>query len=413
MMKRTKLSELNKNLLKKLSRNLAFRPFLGADPEFFIANPRGKILNSDRFFPHKNKPKRVSLKEALDNSSAEGKIYFDGIQAEFGMSPVICRVYFIMAVKHILKEIQQDIGKNKIVLRPSVMVRKDILNKAHPDAKIFGCMPDYNAYTLTINTPPMNAEKHPFRYAGGHIHIGLIDTKYRPKPIYKRQAAILQNEAEHIRWVKALDLFVNLLTLPLDNSPSAKRRRSKYGKAGCFRPTPYGIEYRSLSCWWLKSPIFVSLVLGLAQFATAQIYNKNGYETILKILNISEEDVRGAINESDSVYAKKVWESSRALLSKIYGAMNPLYSPVTKTSPNAKIANLRPVTLLNYLIMEGTDGLIASEHPVDEWELHSRHTYMYHWGNSHSFCYGLRQRISNFMGVNEAIKYEAALMKSL
>ena len=412
-MKRIKLSELDTKLVKSISHGIPFSLYFGADPEFFVANPRGKILNSDQFFPHKSKPKIIDL-DSVGIWDSKGKLYFDGIQAEFGFDPVVCRVYFIMSIKNILNEVQRDIGINKIVLKPSVKVYKDILDNAHPEAKIFGCMPDYNAYTLSVNTPPMNAERHPYRYAGGHIHIGLIRTN-KISPQYKRQQDILENEEEHLEWIKSLDFFVNLLTLPLDDSPAARRRRSKYGKAGCFRPTPYGIEYRSLSCWWLRSPIFVSLVLGLARLATVYIYHKKAFRKILKLINITEEDIRGAIDESDVKYAKRVWKSVRPILSRVSSTINPLYSKRKPSTPvnSAGIVNLQPITLLDYMLMEGVDGLIDINHPVNEWELKNLQSYRYMWGDKNSFVNGLRQRISNLIGAKRAIKYEKALVKMM
>jgi len=408
-MRRIKLSMLDSKILKRFNRNIPFPIFFGGDPEFFVADKRGKILNSDQFFPHKTKPYTINL----NYGSGKGKLYFDGIQAEFGMSPAICRVYFIMAVKQILSAAKNKIGEHKIVLKPSVRIRKDILVNAHPDAKIFGCMPDYNAYTLSVNTPEMNAERHPYRYAGGHIHIGLIKSGHS-RPQYKRQRELLENETEHINWIKSLDFFVNLLTLPLDNSPASKRRRSKYGKAGCFRPTPYGIEYRSLSCWWLKSPIFVSLVLGLAKLGTAVAYSNN-YKKLLEMLNIEEEDVRRAIDESDVKYAKRVWRSSRALFSGIRPRISILHSKYSEIV-NVNIKNvvyLQPLTLLDYLITRGPDGLIDTNNVVNEWQLENEETYQYRWGDNNSFINGLRNRISSVLGINRAIRYEKSLAKAI
>jgi len=420
-MKRIKLSEITTGMKRKLSCGLKPTLYFGADPEFFVANKKGTILNSDKFFPHKTKP--LIIKQEPDDrwlgvGEAIGKLYFDGIQAEFGITPTYCRVYFIMRTKRILTTAADMIEGNRITLKPSVKVQKRILDQAHDDAKIFGCMPDYNAYTLTVNTPEMNAEKHPYRYAGGHIHIGLVGIEYGgglADPYYSRQREMITSEKEHIRWVKSLDFFVNLLTLPFDNSPAAKRRRSKYGKAGCFRPTPYGIEYRSLSCWWLKSPIFVSMVLGLASLGTAFAYRKYGYEKLLQTINISEEDVRGAINESDVVYAKKVWRSVRALIGSLSKSTNFLYSNYSR-KPHVysdDYVGLNPITLFDYLIMNGTDELISSN-MYEEWALHgNRSTYYYNWGNSNSFLSGTRRRLTRLLGVKKALRYEESLVRSL
>ena len=41
----------------------------------------------------------------------------------------------------------------------------------HPEALLFGCDPDYNAYTLNINPKP-EGEHGLLRSAGAHIHFG-------------------------------------------------------------------------------------------------------------------------------------------------------------------------------------------------------------------------------------------------
>lgn len=50
--------------------------------------------------------------------------------------------------------------------------------------------------------------------------------------------------------VKAMDATVGLESVLLD--PDTERKKL-YGKAGCFRFREYGIEYRSLSNFWIKS----------------------------------------------------------------------------------------------------------------------------------------------------------------
>lgn len=406
-MKQIKINDLTKEDRKKLSPYLPFKIYLGADPEFFVAGPRGKILNSDMFFPHKDSPKMLKLGGPSYNIN--GKVYFDGIQAEFGFDPLICRVYCVLVIKKIFRSITKIIGKNKIVLKPSVRVSKEVLEAAHPDAKIFGCMPDYNAYTLSVNTEEMNAERHPYRYAGGHIHLGLIRGT-NDRFYYQRQKTIIEKEKEHLDWVKSLDFFVNLLTLPLDNSPAARRRRSKYGKAGCFRPTPYGIEYRSLSCWWLKSPIYVSLVLGLAKLGTAYIYKKGAYKRLLRTLDITEEDVRGAINESDIVFAKKVWKAVRGILDIVDGyGFNFLHS-----HPNNKENFIRPITLLNYLLLEGPEGLLDLNNVVNAWQITNKaKDYSYRWADIHSFRSGLLDTLTKALGEEAVLEYQQALCKNL
>ena len=76
------------------------------------------------------------------------------------------------------------------------------------------------------------------------------------------------------------------------------KRRSLYGKAGCFRLTPYGLEYRVLSSYFLSNKITLSWVW-------------NGICKAIKAYNedytlADPELVQRAINESDKELAEKL-----------------------------------------------------------------------------------------------------------
>jgi hypothetical protein len=101
-----------------------------------------------------------------------------------------------------------------------------------PEARVFGCDPDFNAWTLEENPPPKSDD--PFlRTAGGHIHIGSPDMTLRDK----------------IELVRCLDIFVGL---PLALQEPGSRRNELYGKPGAMREKPYGVEWRTPSNFWLR-----------------------------------------------------------------------------------------------------------------------------------------------------------------
>src|SRR5690606_5853835 len=72
------------------------------------------------------------------------------------------------------------------------------------------------------------------RTCGGHIHIG-----------YDSPDFIVSEDIVH-----AMDTVLGLESINLDKDD---RRREMYGKAGCFRVKDYGVEYRTLSNFWLQS----------------------------------------------------------------------------------------------------------------------------------------------------------------
>lgn len=123
-----------------------------------------------------------------------------------------------------------------------------------PDAKQAGCDEETDAYTRKTLPSQENAIKTtPFRTAGGHIHLG--------------GDGALQDSIKIKLVVYALDLFVGVPSLYLDNNILAQERRRMYGKAGSYREKSYGLEYRALSPFWLRSPDTVKLVYNLSMFA--------------------------------------------------------------------------------------------------------------------------------------------------
>jgi len=298
-----KLSKVDKSLTDKLWQKSVVVS-LGGDPEYFVANSRGKILNADAFFPGKDEPVMVKSR-----SQDKSKVFFDGIQAEMAFAHNTCREYVADNIRYCWDIILRRIPKgHKIVLRPSAKIQRKVLEAADPEARRFGCAPDFNAYTQSVNTPEMDASRHPFRYAGGHMHLGVANMQYQPP--HDRYVRMATTADGHLKIIKFLDLMVSIPTLLLDNSPAAKRRRSKYGKAGCFRPTPYGIEYRTPSCWWLKSPMTVSIIYGLARLAWMIV--GEGFEAdFVKALKVDEDTIRGCIDESDDKTVKGIWDKMR------------------------------------------------------------------------------------------------------
>jgi hypothetical protein len=101
-----------------------------------------------------------------------------------------------------------------------------------PMAKEFGCEPDFNAWTNSINPRPAASDAS-LRSCGGHVHVGVDHISDKAKA------------------VKLMDLFLGVPSTLMD---SGDLRKQLYGKAGAFRPKPYGFEYRVLSNYWIFTP---------------------------------------------------------------------------------------------------------------------------------------------------------------
>lgn len=218
---------------------------LGADPEMFIVNKsNGKVISAIGLIPG-TKAEPCPIKELGDGFAMQT----DNILSEFnipkcyGVSEFIDNIKIAKSyIQKYVKSINKDLD---ILCAASMDVDSDQLQ--HKQAKLFGCDPDYNAYTEERNPKPVDAAKHNLRSAGFHIHIGYENN----------------NIDESLYLIKVLDTFLGLPSVIRDTDT---RRRSLYGKAGSFRLKPFGLEYRVLSSKMLEDDnlIFVAKAIGNA-----------------------------------------------------------------------------------------------------------------------------------------------------
>lgn len=251
---------------------------IGADPELFIINEKtGKVVSSVGLIPGEKGNPYVA-----DDMPAGFGLETDNILAEFNIPPVRDKASFINNIEYMkdyikkfVKEKNPDLG---ILCKASMTVDKSELKSKQ--AKEFGCEIDYNAYTEDANPKPKGA-RTTLRSSGFHIHIGYDN----------------HNIDESLKLIKYLDVYLGLPSLLLDDDT---KRRSLYGKAGCFRLTPYGCEYRTLSSAMMEDSITLSFVWNQLQKAI-EACNSN-----LPLPHSSY--VRKAIDESDVELAKALIE---------------------------------------------------------------------------------------------------------
>lgn len=169
-----------------------------------------------------------------------GNLQEDNVLAEFAIDPVLTEEDFVNSILEVMNALRAKIEpmELRIDIKSSGVYPKSQLN--HPMALRFGCDPDYNAWTLEPNRAPNPEEVGRLRTCGGHIHVG-----------FEQDPDDLMAGPELARW---MDLYLGIPSVILDPDT---RRRQVYGKAGAFRPKPYGIEYRVLSNFWIKNPILI------------------------------------------------------------------------------------------------------------------------------------------------------------
>lgn len=212
---------------------------IGADPECFIINTlTNEVVSSIGMIPgEKGNP-------YVDPRMPEGfGLETDNILAEFNIPPCRTKAQFIYSInymKDFIRSFVKDINPNyDIKCSASEYVPYDQL--VGDQAFEIGCAPDYNAYTEDANPRP-DGFKDNLRSAGMHIHLGC-------------EGGLSVDEI--IKFVKYFDQYVVLPSILVDTDT---RRRSLYGKAGCFRRTCYGCECRSLSSFMMSSDMLLSQV---------------------------------------------------------------------------------------------------------------------------------------------------------
>jgi hypothetical protein len=185
--------------------------------------------------------------------------------------------------------------RTKIVPLPSAIFDEGELKTK--EAKEAGCDPDFNAWTLEVNKAP-NLLRTNLRSCGAHVHVGRVQDDGND---------FLDDPEGKILTIKTMDSIHGIISILLDNSPESSERRKLYGKAGCHRPTTYGIEYRVLSNFWLKSPKLVLLIDSLTQDALRLIREGKAGDLIS---SIGEDKIQTVINKSDEKSARAIVENT-------------------------------------------------------------------------------------------------------
>lgn len=195
---------------------------IGADPEIFVGDAQGVRSIIGKIGGTKRRPLPLPLGDGF-------AVQEDNVALEFNIPACASRAAFIKAIADatgFLEQIMQDNHGLKFDKRSAVSFPDSEFYD--PAAFQFGCEPDYNAWTKERNPRPASPDKN-LRSCGGHIHIGF-------KGLDPHEV------------IKACDLFHGVPSVLMDKG---ELRKQLYGKAGAFRNTRYGVEYRTLSNYWV------------------------------------------------------------------------------------------------------------------------------------------------------------------
>lgn len=207
---------------------------LGCDPELFMADITGKLRASCGLIGgSKEHPLPLPIGEGF-------AVQEDNVAIEFNIPPARNADEFVASIKKamvFLNDAVDTMHGFKLVNLSAASFPKDQLE--HDKAKVFGCDPDFNAWTGDRNPRP-SADDPTLRSCGGHVHVGF------DKSVMSGQAIM-----------RTMDLFLGVPSVLMDKG---ELRKQLYGKAGAYREKPYGYEYRTLSNFWVWDDRLVSWV---------------------------------------------------------------------------------------------------------------------------------------------------------
>jgi hypothetical protein len=240
----------------------------GADPEVFLLNASKQLVSCVGLVQGtKEHPMQI---EGLPKGFT---LQQDNVALEFGIPPASSKEEFVQYI-NIVKRAGQEFLKGLSYSDSSCEVfPEDQMQTA--EAHVFGCEPDFNAWTGEVNPSPQ--PPHPYmRSAGGHVH---VETKLPPNAVGQ-----------------AMDLFLGLPSMFKDVNGAP--RRALYGKPGAIRYKPYGLEYRTLSNFWIKRRSLMAWVWDATEQAVK--FTANG--------GVVSREVEDVINTNNLVRAKELMQ---------------------------------------------------------------------------------------------------------
>ena len=233
----------------------------GADPEIFLQDKQGRavsaigLINADKWNPLQipDMPKGYTLQE-------------DNVSLEYGIPPAATEDEFVHHIRAVMEKSKEWIGDLTFSKLSCIVFPKEQMQ--HPAANIFGCEPDFNAWTGSVNKKPKPPHKY-MRSAGGHIH---VEVDQPPEKV-----------------ARYMDLYLSVPAVIMDHG---EERKQLYGKAGAFRPKPYGVEYRTLSNFWILDEKYIRWAwrnTARALLSTADI--SNDADNIVRAINDNNKDL--------------------------------------------------------------------------------------------------------------------------
>lgn len=283
----------------------------GADPELFVK--KGGQLVSAHGLIKGDKRNPLVVKD--------GAVQVDGMALEFNVDPAKNFDGFDKNLTSVMTTLKSMVPDYEFMIQPVAEFGAAYINSQPKEARELGCDPDFNAYTKAANPRP--AGDAPFRTASGHLHIGWTKDVDPQDPTHFEACCAL---------VKNLDTFVGIPSLVWDESEAgeaADKRRALYGRAGAFRPKPYGLEYRVLSNIWITERVYRKTVYENAIIAIKATFHDWDKAGTMKFSIDEEEPIKDdqgrqitSLTARDILNKTPGWRSA-AIYAMEYGGIKP------------------------------------------------------------------------------------------
>jgi len=323
----------------------------GSDPEIFV-KVGDQVLNAFDFLEsnegsQQEFQKRVAKMQeggAPDGVGVGARAFWDGFQAEFNVNPANCLESVTYNIREglyrTLSAARKKHANAKLSLENVVEIPLSTLAELDEKYVILGCTPSRNIYG-DKGQEVAEPRRLQYRFAGGHLTYGVIPT----------------NDDIVSRTVRSLDAVLGVCAVSMAANIDNPIRRRFYGLAGEYRLPAYGIEYRTLSNFWLCHPAIGHLTMEL--FRVALNFGRLGLCDLLWKANAA--DVRKVINTCDVAAAREMIATN----SKVLAAL------LTYTNfPHAEGVASPTITLAMETILKGVEHVIPDPTDIEgNWKL--------------------------------------------
>lgn len=284
----------------------------GCDPEFFFTVD-GEVVGAER---------------VLKDGSVPG-IVLDGVQVELNPDHNSCRAIVGRRIRDSFSGLKGYLSSERNMLPGAVPcfsslvdIREAELASLSPASRRFGCAPSKNIYDGggLVN---VDAARYFKRAAGGHIHLGLYS------PVFNSSEMAAWNHLPQVderqRLVPLLDVIVGNTCVLIDQDAGQVERRKYYGRAGEYRLPKHGLEYRTLSNFWLRSFNLASFCMGMSRVATSILSEtltpggRNLEQELLEQINFPV--MLKAINQNDYDLVAENWVVVREFILKYHDSL--------------------------------------------------------------------------------------------